>query len=71
MLLLIPRFHRRRQAGRRRHAATAAAALPLRWGGHAQNSKKEQVVRGAVSTTSVELQYITALSTFWMSFGDG
>jgi hypothetical protein len=71
MLPLMPRFHHRRQAGCHRHAAAAAAALPLRWGGHAQNSKKEQVVRGVVSMTSVELQYITVLSTFWTSFGDG
>jgi hypothetical protein len=71
MLPLTPRFHHRREAGRRRHAAAAAAALPLRWGGHAQNSKKERVVRGVVLTTSVELQYITVLSTFWTGFGDG
>jgi hypothetical protein len=64
MLPLPPRFHCRRQAGRRRHAAAAATALPLRWGGHAHNSKKEQVVRGVVSMTSVELQYITVYLRF-------
>jgi hypothetical protein len=67
----MPRFPCRRQAGRCRHAAAAATVLLLGWGGHAQNSKKERVVRGVVSTTSVELQYITVLSTFWTGFGDG
>jgi hypothetical protein len=43
MLPLMPRFHRCRQAGRCRHAAAAAAALLLRWVGHAQNSKKSKL----------------------------
>jgi hypothetical protein len=40
---LTPRFRRRHQAGHRRHAAAAAAALPLRWGVHVQNSKKSEL----------------------------
>ncbi len=42
------------------------------WRGGAHSEwQKEQVVRAVVSTSSVELQYITVLSTFWAGFGDG
>ena len=33
--------------------------------------QKEQVVRAVVTSTSVDLQYIMVLSTFWTSFVDG
>jgi hypothetical protein len=40
-------------------------------GGACSEWQKEQVVRAAVIMTSVEIQYIIALSMFWTSFGDG
>jgi hypothetical protein len=43
MLPLMPRIRHHHQAGRRCHAAAAAAALPLRWGVHVQNSKQSKL----------------------------
>jgi hypothetical protein len=44
----------------------------MMWRGGAHSEwQKEQIVRGVVTTTSVELQYIKVLSTFWTSVGGG
>jgi hypothetical protein len=43
MPLLMPRFRRCHQAGHYHHTAAAAAALPLHWGVHIQNSKKSKL----------------------------
>jgi hypothetical protein len=45
----------------------------MMWRGGGAHSKwqKEQVVSAVVTMTSVELQYISVLSTIWTSFGNG